>query len=193
MATPAIYLEGNLLQRGERCEITIDGRMVRIEGPGKTRITLSWSQVTSLRVVEDLVDWSDVVSPDAVAAGLVVGLEGLTHTVALLNMDPIEARGRLSTNPPAMARLESTASAAELPRTDLTRWQYRIVNLGMFNAPGRMQASFAKLGSAGWELVTMYDKSSNWFQGMEKGFALFKRPVPAGAGEPSQWAFVDLG
>lgn len=39
----------------------------------------------------------------------------------------------------------------------------------------------AAAGEAGWELVTIYDKSSNWFAEMEKGFMLFKRPVPPGA------------
>jgi hypothetical protein len=61
-----------------------------------------------------------------------------------------------------------------------TRWQYRVVSLGMFNAPDRMAAMLGHLGSKGWELITIYDKQSNWLQGMEKDFALFKRSVPAG-------------
>ena len=42
-------------------------------------------------------------------------------------------------------------------------------------------------GQAGWELVTIFDKSSNWFVGMEKGFMLLRRRVPAGV-EPDPWA-----
>lgn len=28
--------------------------------------------------------------------------------------------------------------------------------------------------------MSVYDKSSNWFNGMEKGFVVMKRPVPPG-------------
>jgi hypothetical protein len=35
----------------------------------------------------------------------------------------------------------------------------------------------ARPGSQGWELAAVYDKASNWFTGMEKGFILLKRPV----------------
>jgi hypothetical protein len=60
------------------------------------------------------------------------------------------------------------------------RWQYGVINIGMFGALDRMQAVFGELGQHGWELVTVYDKASNWFNAMEKGFMLFKRPVPPG-------------
>lgn len=42
----------------------------------------------------------------------------------------------------------------------------------------------ATASAAGWELVAVYDKASNWFAGLEKGFVLMKRPVPTGV-EPS--------
>lgn len=67
------------------------------------------------------------------------------------------------------------------------RWQYRVVNIGMFNAPERMALVLGKLGSQGWELVNVYDKSSNWLTGMEKGFVLFKRPVAPGAHPEGTW------
>ena len=70
----------------------------------------------------------------------------------------------------------------------MERFQYRIVNLGTFNAPDRMARVFGALGQDGWELVTMYDKSSNWFSGLEKGFAIFKRTVPAGEEPDGEWA-----
>lgn len=73
----------------------------------------------------------------------------------------------------------------------MMRWQYRIVNLGSFFAAGRLQANFARLGADGWELVTVYDKASNWMGGFEKGFALFKRPVEDGADPDGGWAIVD--
>jgi Protein of unknown function (DUF2510) len=57
------------------------------------------------------------------------------------------------------------------------RWQYAVVNIGMFGAIDRMQLVFGAAGSQGWELIAIYDKSSNWFNGMEKGFMLLKRPV----------------
>lgn len=60
------------------------------------------------------------------------------------------------------------------------RWQYGVVNIGMFGALDRMAATLGHLGSQGWELVTVYDKASNWMASMEKGFVLLKRPVPPG-------------
>jgi hypothetical protein len=57
-----------------------------------------------------------------------------------------------------------------------------------------MVKAFTVLGSSGWELVTIYDKSSNWFGGMEKGFALFKREVADGAEPDGPWAiFLQAG
>lgn len=73
----------------------------------------------------------------------------------------------------------------------MKRYQYRIVQLGMFNAVERMAAAFAQLGEQGWELVAMYDKSSNWWQGLEKGFALFKREVAPGEEPNGDWCIVD--
>jgi hypothetical protein len=70
----------------------------------------------------------------------------------------------------------------------MKRFQYKIVNLGMFRAPERMVRAFAYLGEHGWELVSMYDKSSNWFAEMEKGFAIFKREVPEGEEPDGKWA-----
>lgn len=68
------------------------------------------------------------------------------------------------------------------------RWQYRIVDLGVFWARDRLVHSLAALGSEGWELVGIYDKSSNWLEGMEKGFALFKRSVPEDEEPAGPWA-----
>src|SRR5207244_1940641 len=48
--------------------------------------------------------------------------------------------------------------------------------------------ALGQLGEEGWELVTVYDKASNWLNGMEKGFALFKRPVPEDAEPDGPWA-----
>lgn len=68
------------------------------------------------------------------------------------------------------------------------RWQYRVVDLGMFWQRDRLVGALAGLGSSGWELVAIYDKSSNWLQGLEKGFALFKRAVPDGQDPDGPWA-----
>jgi len=54
------------------------------------------------------------------------------------------------------------------------------VNVGMFETAARMTEVLAAAGSAGWELVGVYDKASNWLTSMEKGFMLLKRPVPDG-------------
>ena len=70
----------------------------------------------------------------------------------------------------------------------MNRYQYKIVNLGMFDAMDRMLSSFAELGAEGWQLVATYDKASNWFQGMEKGFLLFMRVVPPGEEPVGPWA-----
>jgi hypothetical protein len=63
---------------------------------------------------------------------------------------------------------------------DRVRWQYGVVNIGMFNAMSRMANVLAASGEFGWELVGVYDKASNWMNNMEKGFMLFKRPIPPG-------------
>jgi hypothetical protein len=68
------------------------------------------------------------------------------------------------------------------------RWQYRIVNLGVIDTAPRLQRVLGQLGAEGWELITVYDKASNWSRA-EKGFALFKRPVPEGD-EPTEWAIL---
>lgn len=58
------------------------------------------------------------------------------------------------------------------------RWQYAVVGLGSFRALDRLTDTLGRLGAEGWELVTVYDKASNWFA-VEKGFMLFRRPVAA--------------
>ena len=60
------------------------------------------------------------------------------------------------------------------------RTEYAVVNVGMFDTPQRMSEVLANAGSHGWELVTVMDKASNWFTGMEKGFMLLKREIPEG-------------
>jgi hypothetical protein len=73
-----------------------------------------------------------------------------------------------------------------------TRWQYRIVNLGAFFTGERLQSTLARLGAEGWELIAVYDKASNWIAAMEKGFALFKRPVaPDESAPPDGWAVLE--
>jgi hypothetical protein len=67
------------------------------------------------------------------------------------------------------------------------RWQYATVNTGSFDTPQRMATVLGNAGRIGWELVTVYDKSSNWFAGMEKGFMLLRREVPEGV-EPESWS-----
>jgi hypothetical protein len=70
----------------------------------------------------------------------------------------------------------------------VTRYQYKVVNLGMFQAMDRMLTAFGELGADGWQLVATYDKASNWFAGMEKGFLLFMRAVPPGEEPAGPWA-----
>ena len=57
------------------------------------------------------------------------------------------------------------------------RWQYAVVNIGMFGAMDCMELVLGSAGSQGWELISIYDKGSNRHVGMEKGFMLLKRPV----------------
>jgi hypothetical protein len=70
------------------------------------------------------------------------------------------------------------------------RWQYRVVSIGAFFAGGRLSQALGHLGEGGWELVTVYDKASNWLQGFEKGFILFKRAVPPGDEPDGPWSQV---
>jgi len=60
------------------------------------------------------------------------------------------------------------AAVVTTPSEHAMRWQYAIVNIGSFGAVGRLTGTLGKLGAEGWELVHVYDKASNWFQGMEK-------------------------
>ena len=69
-----------------------------------------------------------------------------------------------------------------------TRWQYAVVNIGTFNTADRLVGVLGTLGADGWELVHVLDKSSNWLAGLEKGFALFKRPVAADEQPEEGWA-----
>ena len=72
------------------------------------------------------------------------------------------------------------------------RWQYRIVNLGAFFTGEKLQNTLAALGADGWELAHVFDKSSNWIGGFEKGFALLKRPVMPGEPDPPEgWAVYE--
>ena len=66
------------------------------------------------------------------------------------------------------------------------------VNTGMFNSAERLTEVLGEAGRVGWELVTVYDKSSNWFGGMEKGFMLLRREVPEGV-EPEAWSIQFSG
>jgi hypothetical protein len=70
----------------------------------------------------------------------------------------------------------------------MQRWQYQVVNIGSFSAADRLVGALSELGAEGWELVTIYDKASNWLNGFEKGFALFKRPVAEGEDPVGPWA-----
>ncbi len=71
-----------------------------------------------------------------------------------------------------------------------SRWQYAVANVGMFGAKDRLSRVLALMGQQGYELVTVYDKASNWFQGMEKGFMLFKREVLSGAEPEGPWCGI---
>lgn len=70
------------------------------------------------------------------------------------------------------------------------RWQYVVANVGMFDASVRLPRVLAHMGANGYELITVYDKSSNWFANMEKGFMLFKREVLAGEEPTGPWCGV---
>lgn len=73
---------------------------------------------------------------------------------------------------------------------EIPRWQYRIVQSGAFGTAERLGMALSYFGQQGWELVTVYDKASNWIQGIEKGFVLFKRPVPPGVEPEGGWSEV---
>lgn len=69
------------------------------------------------------------------------------------------------------------------------RWQYAVVNTGAFKTAERMTEVLATAGAGGWELISIYDKASNWIGGTEKGFMLLKRPVPDNV-EPDEWCIT---
>jgi hypothetical protein len=76
----------------------------------------------------------------------------------------------------------------EPPPPSAPRWQYRVVNIGLFNAPQRLAMVLGQLGAQGWELVHVYDKASNWVQQSENGLAIFKRPVAPDEHPEGAWA-----
>lgn len=86
------------------------------------------------------------------------------------------------------AEVDFVAGPVDSSDSTRDRWQYTVVNLGSFFAGDRLVRHLGQLGADGWELVTIYDKSSNWIKGFEKGFALFKRPVPSGTSPAGEWA-----
>ncbi|MEZ5381592.1 MAG: hypothetical protein R2754_07320 [Microthrixaceae bacterium] len=99
-------------------------------------------------------------------------------------------RARAAETAEAAAAAASLAASTELterldPNGD--RWQYAVVNTGALNTSTRLTNVLSATGQAGWELVTIYDKSSNWFAGIENGFMLLRRRVPRGV-EPESWA-----
>jgi hypothetical protein len=73
-------------------------------------------------------------------------------------------------------------------KTGHVRWQYRVVNIGVFGTPQRLAAVLSQLGAGGWELVHVFDKASNWMDSREKGFAIFKREVAPGDEPVGPWA-----
>jgi hypothetical protein len=77
--------------------------------------------------------------------------------------------------PPSASQLSPTGNRYTGPL-----WQFAVINIGSFRAAGRFQRALGAAASQGWELVGVYDKASNWLSGMEKGFILLKRQVPAG-------------
>jgi hypothetical protein len=68
------------------------------------------------------------------------------------------------------------------------RWQYQVIDVGVFDTGQRLTNALAQLGAAGWELVQVVDKSSNWLAGLERGIAIFRRPVPDGEEPGGPWA-----
>ena len=84
-----------------------------------------------------------------------------------------------------------SASVDPIARFDGIRWQYGVINIGIFKAMDRMQRVLGVAGGDGWELVTVYDKTSNWTAG-EKGFMLFKRAVPEGVKVADDAWCIDL-
>lgn len=122
-------------------------------------------------------------------------------TIATLGEEPSEPNGpwqrlgvfgrdvrakdlRATPDESLVARWELMNHVAGEPEGDLDqrlpptlRWEYRVIDIGVLFARERLQQNLDQLGDAGWELVTVFDKTSNWLAGMEKGFLLFKRPV----------------
>ncbi|MEY3640329.1 MAG: hypothetical protein RLZZ199_134 [Actinomycetota bacterium] len=70
------------------------------------------------------------------------------------------------------------------------KFQYQIIDLGIFNVPDKIEKTFGHLGQNGWELVGVFDKASNWLKGHERGFAIFKREVGDEVKANSRWARV---
>ena len=89
-----------------------------------------------------------------------------------------------------MGETPSDAAFAQ-PMPGAPRWQYAVVRIGSFNSLDRMNATLRDAGRHGWELVAVYDKTSNW-SGLEQGFMLLKRPVPDGV-EPQAWSITVRG
>lgn len=85
--------------------------------------------------------------------------------------------------------MSAIAQALGEPIPGVRRFQYAVISVGIFQTPERMSEVLASAGSRGWELVTVYDKASNWLSGMEKGIMLLKREIPEGV-DVSEWCIT---
>lgn len=91
--------------------------------------------------------------------------------------------------PPPEGPPADAEPAISLPDAEVydTRWQYRIVDIGGFFAGRLLGICLSFFGQRGWELVSIYDKSSNWLNNVENGFILFKKAVPPGDEPDGAW------
>ena len=132
-------------------------------------------QMPPLRLEENAVVWGERQLLASDDAGQQAEAERFVRTVndGAAPGGPMASKLRFSPSGP-------DASLGGAQAYDGQHDQFAVINIGSFRAVDRLQRALGLAASEGWDLVAIYDKASNWLQGMEKGFILLKPPVPAG-------------
>lgn len=155
------------------------------DGPKYRHLSIEWPADHNEGVVRSRVLLALESDGYREAAEEFVKLTSAVHEPADLYIEVARFVSITPEEPESGAELAPQLSALAEPLGSKKRWQYAVVNIGMFGTAIRMTETLGAAGAGGWELISVFDKSSNWIVG-EKGFMLLKRPVPEGL-SPDEW------
>lgn len=117
--------------------------------------------------------------PPLAVEGRVFCWNGRRFDIATDELDLAEAFvEHVNSRDAAAPVLRGPANQLSQPLEGGARWQYAVVDVGIVSTGRRMAEVLWSAGVGGWELVHVVDKTSNWVTNLEKGFMVFRRPVP---------------